>query len=246
MKGKLIGILVMALLIAPTVTVIGMELKMEKRERHDDEIKYDSISCKHGPQFLPPWWLIGVDQKQLIGEWGLWVIPQKSYAQEFKPTKDKLTAVALEFFKGGNPPDGVEISVTIRTSLDGEDLTEKTINADIIKKLPERTWVMFDFEDITVTPENTYYIICNGNGGDIRNASYWIGSDETLYTRGNAWESRDSGETWIEFQSVDFCFITYWQKPLNSAINNPILNWLLSHPHMFPILQMLFHRFGLQ
>ena len=34
--------------------------------------------------------------------------------------------------------------------------------------------------------------------------------------------------------------------PRNKAINSPILNFLQSHPNMFPLLQMLLQRLGLQ
>ena len=80
----------MTLLIAPTITLTAMELKIQNIEGNNNEILCDNIISEQSPQFLPPWWLIGADQKQLIGDWGFWAIPQYIYVQEFKPTKERV------------------------------------------------------------------------------------------------------------------------------------------------------------
>ena len=170
------------------------------------------------------------------------IYPPYWVAQEFKPTKNELTAVALEFFKAGNPPAGLEITVSIRESLNGNDLTELiTVNADHIKS--RGTWVLFDFQDITVTPENTYYIVCRGGGGIMGDCYCWLFDVNNTYTRGIAWESSNDGTTWHDleiagqFEKIDCCFITYWQKPRSRAVNTPFLNFLENHPNLFPILR---------
>ena len=236
MRKKIIGILVCTLLIATALPAIGMNINI----RDSNAVSLVGTDGNDGMSPSPPfWWLIGSDQKQLKDGYGFWIIPQWIWVQEFKPSKDKLTAVSLWFFKGGNPPDGIEITVIIRNSLNGENLAEKKINADKIKMEPQATWVLFDFEDITVTPEETYYILCTGSGGDIYNASYWMLDYNTSYNRGITWSSYDSGNTWNKGRNIDFCFITYWKKPRNRAINTPFLNFLQQHPNLFPILRHL-------
>jgi len=73
----------------------------------------------------------------------------------------------------------------------------------------------------------------------------WLFDVNNTYTRGIAWESYDNGTTWNDleiagqFEKIDFCFITYWQKPRNRAVNTPFLNFLENHPNLFPILRHL-------
>jgi hypothetical protein len=63
-----------------------------------------------------------------------------------------------------------------------------------------------------------------------------------------------SGETFTGYVKVintddpsDFCeAYVYLQTSKDKSINSPFLIWLQSHPNMFPILQRLFQRFGLQ
>ena len=103
---------------------------------------------------------------------------------------------------------------------------------------------MFDFPDITVAPETTYYIVCSINGGDANESYLWFFDIENKYDRGMAWFSGDSGETWFdledipEFPQMDFCFITYWQKPKSTALNTLNLKLFGS----FPILRILLHQ----
>ena len=243
MKKKLLGIFVCMLLIATALPVVGT---MNINVRDSNDVTLASTDGNYDVTPAPPfWWLIGADQKQTSHcKYGVTIFPPYWIAQEFKPTKNELTAVALEFFKAGNPLAGLEITVSIRESLNGNDLTELiTVNADHIKS--GGTWVLFDFQDITVTPENTYYIVCRGGGGTLTDCYYWLFDVNNTYTRGIAWESDDNGTTWYDleiagqFEKIDCCFITYWQKPINRAVNTPFLNFLENHPNLFPILRYL-------
>ncbi len=241
MKKKIVGIFVCTLLIATALPAVGMNINV----RDSNDVTLVSTDRNYDVTPAPPfWWLIGADQKQTEHDGYGFRIRSPFYicAQEFKPTKDKLTAVALQMFKFNDPPAGLEITVSIRETLNGTDLTSKSINADKIKLLK---WYLFDFEDISVTPETSYYIICSGGGGDINNAYAWLFGINNTYERGIAYSSDDEGVTWHDLEDwggwkeVDFCFITYWQKPRNRAVNTPFLNFLENHPNLFPILRHL-------
>ena len=68
-------------------------------------------------------------------------------AQSFKPTLNTLTRVRL---RGGGQDSG-NIKVSIRSNLNGSDLTAKTLPAIF----PAETWIDFDFQDIAVITEET-------------------------------------------------------------------------------------------
>ena len=240
MNRKILGILVMTLLIGTAMTTIAV-----------NEKNYNfSESRSFKPVDVPDSWLEGADQYQTDDyAYGMIISPLYHVAQEFKPTKEDLTAVALYFFNI-DAPSNTDITFSIRDSLDGSDLTTKTINADDKIKKKGGTWVMFDFDDITIIPEETYYIICYASdGGDVNNTYCWFFDVANKYDRGIAYQSDDSGETWYdledigegpEWEGIDLCFITYFQEPpKNKAINSPFLQFLENHPHMFPLLRQI-------
>ena len=238
MNRKIVGILVMTLLISTAMTTIAV-----------NENNYNfSESRSFKPVDVPDRWLKGADQYLTSNcGYGDEIIPPYIGAQEFKPTKEDLTAVALGFFKD-NAPSGLKITVSIRDALDGDDLAVKIVNADLIKKNSKETWLMFDFTDITVISEKTYYILCSINGGVSDESILWYFNINNQYDRGGAWFSIDSGENWVDledhstdFPQIDFCFITYYQPPPKNKpyINTPFLQFLEKHPHLFPLLRQL-------
>ena len=245
MKTKIVGIFIVTLLIATTIPVIGIN------ENGSNSISSTFTGIDRNefePQDVPPAWLEGADQYQTDDyAYGMAISPLDHVAQEFKPTKEDLTAVALFFFNM-DAPSNIDITVSIRDSLDGVDLTTKTISADD-KKI---SWVMFDFDDITIIPEETYYIVCYASDGVIYNSYCWYFDVGNKYDRGIAWTSDDSGETWYDLEDpgwgpelveLDLCFITYFQEPPdNKAINFnfSLLSWLFERfPNAFPILRQL-------
>jgi hypothetical protein len=147
--------------------------------------------------------------------------PPFTCAQGFTPTKDKLTAVSLYIFKHGTPPDPVQITVSIRDNLTGSDLATKTIDTSVVT-INKYKWVLFDFEDISITPGNPYFIVCSGNAGDDTNVYCWFYSDNDTYTRGEAWYKQTETANWITLKQAgfgaDFCFKTYFRKPLGSSV----------------------------
>jgi hypothetical protein len=240
-RKKIIGILICMLLIATTIPAVGTLTEKE-------------ISISNPREPLPPtkW---GLDQEQDTNcGVGMAILPNCTLCQSFKPTINKLTAVQIHCFKYWNPPKGIKLTVSIRDSLNGSDLTELTVDADTIKPaLDGGTWVMFDFPDINVTPENTYYIVCNGDGGIYPNNYAWYFQKDNAYTRGDAWYKHINESSWYtlhdyfikynvtKYPEPDYCFKTYTKKSKNiELIENAFFQrFLENHPNLFPLLRQL-------
>jgi hypothetical protein len=135
-------------------------------------------------------------------------------AQSFKPTLNILTRVELKLYKG----ESVEgyLNCSIRNSLDSNDLTSTSIKAADIREKPG-AWYEFDFPDINITTEETYYIILGTD--NYQTECYWGLGIDNPYTRGDSWWC-DKNNPWtlIEDYSkfLDTCFRTYGYK-----IGNP-------------------------
>lgn len=132
------------------------------------------------------------------------------YAQSFKPTYNVLTRIQLNAAGGGwvngKPRDVV---LTIRKDLYGNNLTKP------ISLTFETKWLEYDFIDLQVTTEETYYILWKDNGGD----AFYPGLDGGYYyTRGNGYCYSFSDKKW-EGAGVDFCFRTYGRNGTDA--NNP-------------------------
>lgn len=136
----------------------------------------------------------------LCGRW-MW-------AQSFVPTLAKLTRVKLLIGKRGEVEN---ITVSIRKYLYGPDLTFVTKTPS---QIPENAqWVEFDFDDINVFPDETYYIVFSTTGGDNRENYYYIlCSNKDVYYYGDALIGWKYG--WFYYWNFweppfDFCFKTY-------------------------------------
>lgn len=211
MRKKSIGILILMLMTAPLVSATTTNLT-EIQTKASQTVLFQPI--------LLNW---GVDQEQTenCGHGIILTIPW-TYAQRFTPAKEKLTAVRLHIFKYGAPP-GVQITVSIRENLTSSNLATKTIDASDITIESTGTWVLFDFEDITVTPGSTYFIVCSGSAGDETNAYCWFYNNEDTYSGGEAWIKPDEVSVWTNFthggfNPDDFCFKTYFRKPFGGSI----------------------------
>jgi VCBS repeat-containing protein len=146
-----------------------------------------------------------LDQEQTQGNYNFLAYGDRWGAQSFKPTLGTLTRVELRVQKKGNPPGNLVVS--IRDSLTGEDLT-------MISKPPAETpsevdWIDFDFEDISVTPGSTYYIVLRTTGGNSQNSYIWKFGYNTPYIDGRLWFSSNAGSSWTSYIQYDFCFKTY-------------------------------------
>lgn len=209
MKKKIVGIVILMLVATTVVSATNINVK-----ENNNKI----LNSEPSEPGLFEWW--NVDQKQTTQDgYGITLIPPETNAQSFTPTKDKLTAVSLYLFKAGTPTEPVHITVSVRDNLTGADLATKTIDTGVVT-ISSATWVLFDFDDITITPESKYFIVCSGDAGDATNAYCWLFSSSDRYTPGEAWHKATAGSTWIKWPSgstspADFCFKTYFRKPLD-------------------------------
>ena len=249
MKGKITGIIVFMLMTTTVVSGTNINNQVTIQTKGTGTIlSLNSNVVNDQPTSLD----VGVDQKQTdnCGH-GIILIPPGTYAQSFTPSKSTLTAVRLYLFKYGAPPDSVKITVAIRDNLTHEDLATKTIDTSVVSigSGTKSKWVLFDFDDITVTPGNKYYIICSGSAGDNVNTYCWFYNNQDTYIGGEALVKPDENSIWTNFthggfNPDDFCFKTYYLKPFDGSVflNNEQLSnpWLLSllerFPHMFPLL----------
>ena len=146
-------------------------------------------------------------------------------AQSFKPTLNLLTRVELIAWRVGNPQGYLTIS--IRENLSGTDLTSVSILAENIplEYGPPALWTGFDFPDINVMPEHTYYIVWNPDSWDHDNHVAWGETRSTdHYLRGEGWWFLDN--IWVpRSPNNDFCFKTYrWlnnTSPVKPDIDGP-------------------------
>lgn len=124
-------------------------------------------------------------------------------AQSFQPSVDSLTKVRLHVEKQTNNVDS-PLMVSIRSELDGEDLTSKTLSPDEVKQ----GYTTFDFPDIKVTPGMTYYIVCRATEEETNtDNSYLIHDDDDSYEEGMEYYSTSYG--WLSHEDKDLCFTTY-------------------------------------
>jgi len=130
-------------------------------------------------------------------------------AQSFKPSLNTITRIQIIAFKMNNPSGTITLS--IRSLLDGEDIASVSINAEDLEidSWPTKTWVEFNFGEIPVTPEETYYFIWRDEASEDDDLAFLAGYGDDVYTRGCSWINYGYG-TWYEEEfCMDHCFITY-------------------------------------
>ena len=239
------------LLISSALSALG--LKINNFETYKS--KSIEINKKYETKpFLLPKWLVGSDQKMITDHgWGPSTYPTCWHGQEFKPTKETLTAVLICMYWWGETPNPVEITVSIREQLNGSDLTVKTRKFETPYDLaPWSKWFMFDFEDITVIPEKSYFLVCITNGDKNDDPPQWLTDINNPYESGFAWRSKNQGKSWYileytyhDHPKLDFCFVTYWKTPPKNRESNILFHNLFScFTNLFPILRILLQRLG--
>lgn len=151
-------------------------------------------------------------------EWGV-PSPEK-LAQSFQPTRNILTRVELYCWRM-NLSSGT-IKISIRNNLYGLDLTARTKSVTSIPygDWTNSAWVEFDFPDISVTPEQTYYIVWEPSSTDSGNLTYWRNQAPGTYNKGTFWWY--DGGTWYS-NATDFTFRTY-------GINNSAPTVSITYP----------------
>lgn len=161
-----------------------------------------------------------IDQQQIINEGYFSSSIPTDWAQSFKPTMDSLTKVELNIQKKGNPTGS--LTVSIRDSLSGSNIISTSVSTSSISS--SGGWVVFDFNDIFVTPEVTYYIIfhpdSSWSGGHMVDWGMFYSYD--TYTRGIAyWYWDIPSPWWYPIDGDDFCFKTYGLAIENLPPNSP-------------------------
>jgi len=159
------------------------------------------------------------------------------FAQSFIPQLNSLTRIKLVTYRdiqGGSP---YNLNVSIRSNLNGTDLTSLTV---LSQNIPvEETWFEFNFTDIQTTPGYTYYIIwdtLDGSDGDDY-IGWGMGEDSNPYPSGTAWVKLQSGWDTFTFDNCDFCFITYGNPGGNQA---PSADFTWIPPSPYPGLTISF------
>ncbi len=139
-------------------------------------------------------------------------------AQGFTPTVSVLTRVELCLYEDGDPPADVVITVSIRESLTGDDLCSCEILSGHFS--PNPLWVEFDFPDIMVTSESTYYLIARSDSLLLFDGFSWLIDNDNPYHRGDAYLSFDQGGSWmaLDFPPEDVeCDTTFKTYGLNES-----------------------------
>jgi hypothetical protein len=131
-------------------------------------------------------------------------------AQGFTPTLEKISKAQLKLFKIGDIES--DITLSIRSSLTGSDLTSISIPGNQVSGYSK--WIEFDFPDITVIPNQMYYMVCRTPGGSVVNLYCCLFQIDNPYPYGEVWGSLNSGGTWeiIEYPGYpdpDGCFKIY-------------------------------------
>jgi hypothetical protein len=139
-------------------------------------------------------------------------------AQSFKPESDHLTRIHLSISKVQYPSD---IIVSIRKELDGDDLTSIKVQSRYLFIYPNKALFDCNLPDITVVPEQTYYIIFQHELEHTQDdILYWWYNPNDTYTRGTAWQwTVENGSKWTEL-NYDFCFKIFTYNSQNNQTNN--------------------------
>jgi hypothetical protein len=165
-----------------------------------------------------------VDQQQTKNCYTGWgVLDTQWVAQGFTPSLEVITRVQLYMFKQGEIDD-IQITVSIRESLNGNDLTNASVNGSVVGYTP--WWVEFDFEDITIIPGHKYYIVARAPDADDDNGPCWNFYVNNPYKGGDAWCAFYPDFNWVlldieGFPESDCCFMTYG---LDDAPDKPTID----------------------
>jgi len=129
-------------------------------------------------------------------------------AQTFTPTKNLLTRV--ELLVGKNSTTTYGYTVAIRDDLNGSDLTSISVPAESFPIL-NFSWVEFDFNDIMVTPGQTYYLVSfTANATD--NWYAWGLNMSNVYPNGTVYYTTNDGANWTGEPALDMTFKTYGRE----------------------------------
>jgi len=155
-----------------------------------------------------------IDQKQTYcSGYASGILDDEPMAQSFNPQYSVLTRVELMLVKRYNPGD---FTVSIRENLNSEDLATVHVSSTDIPE--DIAWKTFDFPDISVDCNTTYYIVCTSEDTEEFNMYFWYFGHNNPYPSGNAWIfDHDEWEIFeiSSFPQLDFGFKTFG---LNTSI----------------------------
>jgi hypothetical protein len=127
------------------------------------------------------------------------------FAQTFSySAKFNLTRVSLKLRKTGSPI--VNFKVSIRRTLNGNDLVSAVMNASYISTTA--TWYSFTMNYI-LNASTSYGIVCRLEGGDSSNYVNLYLYQYNYYSGGKRYKSTDSGSTWTSLASEDWDYGFY-------------------------------------
>lgn len=161
-----------------------------------------------------------LDQQQPICSGNYWgTFYSGKLVQSFKPTLNVLTRIEVFGFRNESPPSNLKIS--IRSSLEGDDLTSITISPSEINLDMPGGWIEADFPNISVIPESTYFIVWSPtSSAEIKPYFWWCydqrNPGDDPYDRGNQY-LLDQPQDW-----ADFCFKTYGYSIPTVDITSPL------------------------
>jgi hypothetical protein len=138
-----------------------------------------------------------------------------SVTQSFIPQKELLTRA--QFLMARNATTSSPCVLAVRDNLTGENLAIVSVTPGefpVVNGTPteedQLAWIDFNFDDIWVTPGQTYYLVVYT--ANITGNYYWIsGNGTNMYPNGSVMISIDDGKTWRSdvFPDADGCFKTY-------------------------------------
>ena len=133
--------------------------------------------------------------------------------QSFKPSMSPLTKIDVLFEIKGYRNESEVLTLSIKEKLDINEppLALATVSYSEIDE--KEIWIEFYFNNVTLTPEKTYYLFLSQQGfGDC----YWYGIyNQDYYQRGYAYGYNMGTDIWENlsdtaiFPYFDFCFKTY-------------------------------------
>ena len=153
-----------------------------------------------------------LDQQQTLVDTVSSIYGNVSIVQSFSPSFPILTRVQLYVSRYGNVSS--DLRVYIKNSRTSETiLTESYVSQDNISGY-EPEWITFDFEDIEVDSDETYYLFCDTESGDEDHYYLWYGTNLNPYELGVKYITTNNGISWIQKPNDDCAFKTFGSGPI--------------------------------
>ena len=163
-------------------------------------------------------------------------------AQSFIPQKDVLTRVRLNMSRMATASE--PCYVAIKDNMSHPNLAEVGLGPENFSVAGgmdvNLTWTEFDFGDLRVTINETYYIVVYTDNV-AGNVYFWSGLGDMAdgpYPYGMLYRSEDGGENWNDYPMSDTCFKTYGKDDQNPTvtIENPSRGYL--HILGIPVIKL--------